>query len=98
MASDKNLKFYKKSTAPSGAALGSVWFDTANRLINVKVADSGDNQWESYSGLQNATWVEASKTLRLVRANGTNLDVDLSDVASAAELTRVSNRLNEVET
>ena len=98
MASDKTLKFYKKSTAPSGAALGSVWFDTENRLINVKVADSGDKQWESYSGLQNASWVEASKTLRLVKADGTNLDINLSDVASAAGLTAVDNRLKTVET
>lgn len=98
MASDKTLKFYKKSTAPSGAALGSVWFDTANRLINVKVADSGDKQWESYSGLQNATWVEASKTLRLVKANGENLDINLSDVASASALTLVDGRLGAVET
>lgn len=98
MASDKTLKFYKKSTAPSGAALGSVWFDTTNRLINVKVADSGDKQWESYSGLQNATWVEAIKTLRLVKANGENLDINLSDVASASALTLVDSRLGAVET
>lgn len=98
MASDKTLKFYKKATAPSAAAVGSVWFDTTNRLINVKVAASGDKQWESYSGLQNASWVEASKTLRLVKANGENLDINLSDVASATELTKVDTRLGTVET
>lgn len=98
MASDKTLKFYKKATAPSAAAVGSVWFDTTNRLINVKVAASGDKQWESYSGLQNASWIEASKTLRLVKANGENLDINLSDVASATELTKVDTRLGTVET
>lgn len=98
MASDKTLKFYKKATAPSAAAVGSVWFDTTNRLINVKVAASGDKQWESYSGLQNASWIEASQTLRLVKANGENLDVNLSDVASATELTKVDTRLGVVET
>lgn len=98
MASDKTLKFYKKATAPSAAAVGSVWFDTTNRLINVKVAASGDKQWESYSGLQNASWVETSKTLRLVKANGEKLDINLSDVASATELTKVDTRLGTVET
>lgn len=98
MASDKTLKFYKKATAPSAAAVGSVWFDTTNRLINVKVSESGDKQWESYSGLQNASWIEASKTLRLVKANGENLDINLSDVASATELTKVDTRLGTVET
>ena len=98
MASDKTLKFYKAAAAPSTAAIGSVWFDTANRLINVKVAASGDKQWESYSGLQNASWIEASQTLRLVKANGENLDVNLSDVASASELTKVGNRVLAIET
>lgn len=98
MASDKTLKFYKAAAAPSTAAIGSVWFDTANRLINVKVSDSGDKQWESYSGLQNASWIEASKTLRLVKANGENLDINLSDVASASALTLVDGRLGAVET
>lgn len=98
MATDKLLKFYKAGSAPSGATLGSVWFDTANRLINVKVAESGDKQWESYSGLQNASWIEASKTLRLVKANGENLDINLSDVASASALTLVDGRLGAVET
>lgn len=98
MATDKLLKFYKAGSAPSTAAVGSVWFDTTNRLINVKVADSGEKQWESYSGLQNASWIEASKTLRLVKANGENLDINLSDVASASALTLVDGRLSAVET
>lgn len=98
MASDKTLKFYKAAAAPSTAAIGSVWFDTTNRLINVKVAASGDKQWESYSGLQNASWIEASQTLRLVKANGENLDVNLSDVASASKLTEVGSRVEAIET
>ena len=97
MASNKALKFYKSSVAPSAAAIGSVWFDTVNRLINVRVAESGENQWQSYSGLQDAKWVEASKTLNLTKADGTILSVNLSDVASAAALTTLTGRVSTAE-
>lgn len=36
------LNFFKGANVPSTAVIGSVWFDTTNRLIKVKVADSGD--------------------------------------------------------
>ena len=97
MASDKTLKFFKGASAPSSAAIGAVWFDTTNRLINVKVAATGDNQWEAYSGLQNASWIEASKTLRLVKANGENLDINLSDVASAQALSTLTTNFNNLK-
>lgn len=44
MASNKILKFYKGSTTPAGAAIGSIFFDTNTREIKVRVADSGDVQ------------------------------------------------------
>lgn len=97
MTSDKTLKFFKGASAPSTAAIGAVWFDTTNRLINVKVAATGDNQWEAYSGLQNASWIEASKTLRLVKANGENLDINLSDVASAQALSTLTTNFNNLK-
>lgn len=98
MASDKTLKFYKSASAPTAAAIGSVWFDTANRLISVRVAESGENQWQSYSGLQNARWDETSKALVLTKADGTNLTVNLSDVASASALSALTTRVSTAET
>lgn len=93
----KPIKFYKSSVAPSAAVIGSVWFDTTNRLINVRVAESGENQWQSYSGLQNATWNESAKALILTKADGTNLTVNLSDVASASALTALTTRVSTAE-
>lgn len=98
MASDKTLKFYKSASAPTAAAIGSVWFDTANRLISVRVAESGENQWQSYSGLQNARWDETSKALVLTKADGTSLTINLSDVASASALTVLTTRVSTAET
>ena len=36
------IKFYKKSTAPSGTGLqvGAIWFNTTNRTINVYTGDA----------------------------------------------------------
>jgi chromosome segregation ATPase len=81
-----NLKFYKgKESAVSAKnpAAGSVWFDTDNRLIKIKLTDG---TWQSYSGLQDAKWEESSKSLVLTKANGDKLTVNLSDVASASVL------------
>jgi hypothetical protein len=93
----KPIKFYKSSVAPSAAAIGSVWFDTTNRLINVRIAESGDNQWQSYSGLQNARWDEAAKSLILTKADGSALTVNLSDVASASALSALTTRVSTAE-
>ena len=92
------LNFFKGANVPSTAVIGSVWFDTTNRLIKVKVADSGDKMWEAYSGLQNASWDEGKKQLVLTKADGTTFGVDLSDVASATALGLLADRVTEVET
>ena len=94
----QTIKFYKSASAPTSAVVGSVWFDTTNRLINVRVAESGENQWQSYSGLQNARWDEASKSLILTKADGTPLTVNLSDVASASALAALTTRVSTAET
>lgn len=94
----QTIKFYKSASAPTAAVVGSVWFDTTNRLINVRVAESGENQWQSYSGLQNARWDETSKSLILTKADGTPLTVNLSDVASASALTALTTRVSTAET
>lgn len=82
MADNKFLKFYKGASA-TNAEVGAIWFDTANRLIKVKIAESGDNMWQAYSGLQNAEWLSETKQLQLTKADGSKFIVDFSDVASA---------------
>ena len=82
MANNKFLKFYKGASA-ANAEVGAIWFDTTNRLIKVKIAESGDNMWQAYSGLQNAEWLSETKQLQLTKADGSKFIVDFSDVASA---------------
>lgn len=92
-----NLKFFKAAyseNGPANAAVGAVWFDTTNRLIKVKLADS---TWQAYSGLQNAEWLEATKQLQLTKADGTKFTVDLSDVASATALNTLIGRVDTAE-
>lgn len=93
-----NLKFFKGSSAPEAAIIGAIWFDTENRLIKVKVADSGENMWQAYSGLQNAEWDENAKALKLTRADDTVLSVNLSDVASASALSTLESNFNTLNT
>lgn len=84
-----NLKFFKGTEAQitsKNPAVGAVWFDTVNRLIKVKIAESGENMWQAYSGLQDAAWLSETKQLQLTKADGSKLTVDFSDVASAAAL------------
>ena len=49
MASDKFLKFYRGASAPTDAAVGAIFFDTANREIKVKTG-AGASAWEAYAG------------------------------------------------
>lgn len=97
MADNKFLKFYKGASA-TNAEVGAIWFDTTNRLIKVKIAESGDNMWQAYSGLQNAEWLSEAKQLQLTKADGSKFTVDFSDVASAkgigAFTDTASNTLN----
>lgn len=97
MADNKFLKFYKGASA-TNAEVGAIWFDTTNRLIKVKIAESGDNMWQAYSGLQNAEWLSEAKQLQLTKADGSKFTVDFSDVASAkgvgAFTDAASNTLN----
>lgn len=80
------LNFFKGKSAPSAAVVGSVWFDSEKKLIKVKVAESGDNAWESYSGLQDVTWNETDKKLVFTKPDGTTFGLTLSDVASKTVL------------
>lgn len=96
MASDKTLKFYKGENAPI-AAIGSVWFNTGNRTIQVKTG-SGSTDWEVYTGLIDATYNEGTGKLEITKAKGDKISLDFSDCASAATLSEVSGKVDGLVT
>lgn len=93
MATNNQIKFYKGQNAPAAPAAGMIWFCTADRTIRVYTG----TEWEKYSGLVNAEWVSADKKLNITSANGTVTTLDLSDCASAsdisAKITTINNTL-----
>lgn len=90
MANEKRiLKFYR-GAAPQSPAAGMIWFDKANSTIKVYTGTA----WEEYAGkIVDASWNTETKKLILNKHNGTALEVDFSDMASAAKLTQeIKNR------
>lgn len=84
-----NLKFYKSAVAPT-AENGAVWFDSANKLLKVKVADD----WEIYDGGRKVTDATfADNVLTVTKADGTSFNLNFSDVASAKETMKVFEAL-----
>lgn len=73
MATNYNLKFYKGGNQPQEA--GSIWFkDGLLSVIGV------DLQPEYFSGVRDASFAE--NVLTIVKANGDEVKLDFSDVAS----------------
>ena len=93
MATKNQIKFYKGQNAPAAPAAGMIWFSTADRTIRVYTG----TEWEKYAGLVDATWNGTDKTLVITNAAGTTTTLDLSDCASAsdisAKLTTINNTL-----
>lgn len=91
-----NLKFFKGATVPTAATEGAIWFNTTDKVLEVKTS----TDWEVYDGgakLVDASWgTEEGKTkvLTITKSDGTAVSVDLSDVASASA---VSTRLTTIE-
>ena len=83
MANEKRiLKFYR-GAAPQSPAAGMIWFDKANSTIKVYTGTA----WEEYAGkIVDASWNGDTKKLIINKHNGTALEVDFSDMASAAGL------------
>ena len=72
------LKFYRKSTAPSSPVAGAIWFNTSDKTIQIYTG----TEWEKYAGnLNNATW--ANNTLTITKHDGSSIALDFSDMASA---------------
>ena len=93
MATNNQIKFYKGQNAPAAPAAGMIWFSTADRTIRVYTG----TEWEKYAGLVDASWNGADKKLVITNAAGTTTTLDLSDCASAsdisAKLTTINNTL-----
>lgn len=88
------LKFYKGVNQPDTAAAGAIWFSTTDRTIRVYTGST----WEKYAGLVDASWNATDKLLTITSAAGATTQLDLSDCASAsdisAKLTTINNTLN----
>lgn len=86
-----NLKFFRSATVPAAAELGSIWFDSTNKLLKVKNA----TDWEVYDGGRNvtdATFVDG--LLTITKASGENVTLNFKDVASASETMKAFEALN----
>ena len=72
------LKFYRKSTAPTSPVTGAIWFNTSDKTVQIYTGTA----WEKYAGnLNNATW--ANNTLTITKHDGSSIALDFSDMASA---------------
>ena len=93
MATNNQIKFYKGQNAPAAPAAGMIWFSTLDRTIRVYTGA----EWEKYAGLVDASWNGTDKKLVITNAAGTTTTLDLSDCASAsdisAKLTTINNTL-----
>lgn len=94
MATNKQLKFFKGANSPAAPVAGMIWFCTTDRTIRVYTG----SEWEKYSGLVNAEWVAVDKKLNITSANGTVTTLDLSDCASASDITTKLTTINNTLT
>lgn len=79
-----NLSFSKIATVPdTGLTVGRIYFETSTGLIKVATSTSA---YDAFGGVRNAQWNSASQHLIITNANGSTIDLDLSDVASATEV------------
>lgn len=86
-----NLKFYKSSAAPTTAAEGSIWFDSTNKVLNVKTA----TDWEVYDGGRKVVDASlANNKLTISKVDGSSVVLDFSDVASAKETMKIFEALD----
>lgn len=79
-----NLSFSKIATVPStGLTVGRIYFETSTGLIKVATSTAA---YDAFGGVRDAQWNSASQHLVITNANGSTIDLDLSDVASATEV------------
>lgn len=84
-----NLKFYKKSTAPTGIQ-GAIWFDTTKKRINLYES----NEWIPYGGdLKDASF--ANSILTLTKVDGSTVTVNLSGYATQSAVVAAIGEINK---
>lgn len=86
------IKFYKGAAAPTSPAAGVIWFNTKNRTIQVYTG----TDWEIYTGLVDATFVNG--ILTVTKASGDPVVLDFSDVASGKALADLKDRVDDYDT
>lgn len=74
-----NIKFFKKATRPTGAGVGSVWFDSARKAIVLTGATAADDV--IYGGCITDAVVEGEKLI-LTKTDGTKITVDFAVFAT----------------
>lgn len=92
MATTNQIKFYKSSVQPSAPSLGSIWFNTVNRTVNVFVG--GETQWEKYAGLVDASWNNDGTVLTITNATGATATLNIAQFATVAALNQAISDLN----
>lgn len=84
MANTINLSFSKVATVPSLNLMpGRVYFETSTGLIKIA---KNETAVDVFGGVRDANWNDETKHLTITNANGSVIDLDLSDVASATEV------------
>ena len=90
MATTNMIKFFKGANAPTTLSAGLIWFCTTDRTIRVYTG----TEWEKYAGLVNAAWNDTDKKLTITDAAGSTTTLDLSDCASAKDMTAKLQTIN----
>lgn len=93
-----NLKFYKMAQAPVGTTekpleAGAIWFNTTNHTIQVYTG----SVWEVYTGLVDAAYDQSSKVFTIVKHDGSKVELNFSDCASAEALRLLTERVSTLE-
>lgn len=84
------IKFYKVNSMPAALTEGGIYFNSGDNTVRVATSTT---QSTCFSGVIDATY--AANILTITKANGSNIVVDLSDVASAqAVATALSGKVD----
>lgn len=103
MATNTQLKFYKlganASMPTSGLVTGAIYFVPKEGVIRVATSATAS---EPYGGkLQNATWDQSKLKLTITKYDGSNLELDFSDMASSsavtAALSNIDTKIDKIE-
>ena len=95
------LQFFKGTAAQVGAKnpeVGAVWFDTDSKVIKVKVAETGENAWDIFAGVQGADWDATTEVLTITKADGTPITVNLKNYAKASDFNTLKGSFEALQT